>query len=83
MFTETVLAKRTSSISEFKKTPSAAMSESHGEPVAVLSHNKPAFYCVPPALFALMMDQIGDQLLLDKAMSRLDDDEVEVTLDQL
>lgn len=43
MFTETVLAKHTSSISEFKKNPSAAMSESNGEPVAVLSHNKPAF----------------------------------------
>ncbi|HCI5908935.1 TPA: type II toxin-antitoxin system Phd/YefM family antitoxin [Klebsiella pneumoniae] len=83
MFTETVLAKHTSSISEFKKNPSAAMSESNGEPVAVLSHNKPAFYCVPPALFALMIDHIGDQMLLEKAEGRLDDEEVEVSLDQL
>jgi hypothetical protein len=36
-------------------------------------------YCVPPALFALMIDHIGDQMLLEKAVGRLDDEEVEVS----
>ena len=83
MLTKTILANRTSSISEFKKNPSAAMSESKGEPLAVLSHNKAAFYCVPPALFEILIDQVGDQLLLQKALSRVDEEEIEIGLDDL
>jgi hypothetical protein len=30
-----------------------------------------------------MIDHIGDQMLLEKAVGRLDDEEVEVSLDQL
>ncbi len=83
MLTETILTKRTASISEFKKNPSAAMNESKGEPLAVLSHNKTAFYCVPPELFAAMMERIGDQMLLDKAISRIGGEEIDVNLEDL
>lgn len=83
MYTKTVLARKTSSISEFKKNPSAAMNESNGEPVAVLSHNKPAFYCLSPEMFEIIMDKLTDKYLLDKAVSRLDEEEIEVNLDEL
>lgn len=83
MYTETIHAKKTASISEFKKNPSAAMNESAGEPVAILSHNKPIFYCVPPALFELMVEQLNDQLLLEKAIARVTEPEVDVSWDDL
>ncbi|HHR6080448.1 TPA: type II toxin-antitoxin system Phd/YefM family antitoxin [Providencia alcalifaciens] len=83
MYTKTLLAKKTSSISEFKKNPSAAMNESNGEPVAILSHNKAIFYCVPTDLFELMVEKLGDQLLLEKTIARMDDAEIEVSWDDL
>ena len=37
----------TASIREFRKAPMSVLQEADGQVVAVLSHNKPAFYCVP------------------------------------
>lgn len=82
MYTEAIHAKRTASISEFKKNPAAAMKESEGEPIAILSHNKPAFYCVPPALFELMVEQLSDKLLLEKVTLRMNEPELDVSLDE-
>lgn len=83
MITENILSRKTASITDFKKNPTAAMNESHGEPVAILNHNKPAFYCVPPAMFELMFEQMSDALLLQKALERTCDDEIEVSWDEL
>lgn len=83
MITDTILSRKTASITEFKKNPTAAMNESQGEPVAILNHNKAAFYCVPPAMFELMFEQMSDTLLLDKALARSTDDEVDVSWDDL
>ena len=83
MITENILTRKTASITEFKKNPTAAMNESHGEPVAVLNHNKPAFYCVPPAMFELMFEHVSDALLLQKALDRAGDDEIDVSWDDL
>ena len=83
MITENILSRKIASITEFKKNPTAAMNESHGEPVAVLNHNKPAFYCVPPAMFELMFEHVSDVLLLQKALDRAGDDEIDVVWDDL
>lgn len=83
MITENILSRKTASITEFKKNPTAAMNESHGEPVAVLNHNKPAFYCVPPAMFELMFELVSDALLLQKALDRAGDEEIDVAWDAL
>ena len=48
MAMKTILSDLSVSMSEFKKNPSAALRESGGKTVAVLSHNKTAFYMVPP-----------------------------------
>jgi antitoxin StbD len=45
---ETILSNLSVSMTEFKKNPNEALRESGGQAVAVLSHNKPAFYMVPP-----------------------------------
>lgn len=83
MITENILSRKTASITEFKKNPTAAMNESHGEPVAVLNHNKPAFYCVPPAMFELMFEHVSDALLLQKSLDRAGDEEIDVSWDDL
>lgn len=83
MITETILSRKTASITDFIMNPTAAMSESHGEPVAILNSNKIAFYCVPTAIFELMFKQMSDTLLLEKALARATDNEVDVSWDDL
>lgn len=39
--------------------------------MAVLSHNKPAFYMVPPARYEAMLEQIDDLQLVRLAKERL------------
>ena len=61
----------------------AVISQSDGEPVVVLNHNKPAFYCVPADTYEAMVEQLEDQALLLLALGRQDGREVEVSLDDL
>jgi antitoxin StbD len=82
---ETVLSELSVSMSEFKKNPAAVLREARNRPVAVLNHNRPAFYMVEPALFKAMLDQLADQDIDRKAVARLADKSraVEAGLDQL
>lgn len=50
-----IYAETTTSISELKKNPMGVVNEGHGETVAVLNRNQPAFYCVPAAAYEQMM----------------------------
>jgi antitoxin StbD len=60
-------------MSEFKKNPAAVLREAGSRPVAVLNHNRPAFYMVEPQLFEAMLEQLADQDLYRKAAARLAD----------
>jgi len=82
---ETILADVAVSMSEFKKNPAAVLRESNNRPVAVLNHNRAAFYMVEPRLFEAMMEEIADQELYHKAISRLAEKSraVEVDIDEL
>lgn len=73
------------SMSEFKKNPAAVLREANSRPVAVLNHNKAAFYMIEPALFEAIMEEIGDQDLYQKVLARRADrgSAVEVSLDEL
>jgi len=42
-----ILANSPASISELKKNPIAIVSAGEGFPVAILNHDRPAFYCIP------------------------------------
>ena len=59
------------SMSEFKKNPAAVLREANHRPVAVLNHNRPAFYMVEPRLFEAMLDELDDQALRRTTLSRL------------
>ena len=68
---EAILADIAVSMSEFKKNPAAVLREANNRPVAVLNHNRAAFYMVEPRLFEAMLDEIADQALYRKVASRL------------
>ena len=85
MAMETILSDLSVSMTEFKKNPNEALRESGGQAVAVLSHNKPAFYMVPPERYEAMLEQIDDLQLVRVAKERLKQKgrAIEVTLDDL
>ena len=85
MAMETILSDLSVSMSEFKRNPNEALRESGGQAVAVLSHNKPAFYMVPPARYEAMLEELDDLRLLRLAKERLKQKgkAIEVTLDDL
>ncbi len=75
----------TVSISEFKQNPGKVVEDAHGQPVAVLNHNRPAFYTVSPELMAQMAELYDERQLESLVGSRLKslDLAVEVSLDDL
>ena len=82
---ETVLASRSISISDFKKNPAKAVREAGAHPLAVLSHNRPAFYLVEPRLFAALIENLEDVELAELAAKRVASGErsIPVSLDEL
>ena len=80
MFTD-----RTVSISDFKKNPAAVLRAAGQHPVAVMSHNKPAFYMVEPKLFEAMLEEISDHELRQTVLARLAEKAhaIEVDIDQI
>jgi len=75
----------TVSMSEFKKNPAAVLREAKSKPVAVLSHNKAAFYMVEPALFHALLEELSDQDLHRTVLSRMNEraQAVEVDIDAI
>ena len=55
-----VYANFTASISELKKSPTALLKKSHGQPIAVLNHNIPSAYLVPAEVYEAMMEKLDD-----------------------
>ena len=75
----------TVSMSEFKKNPAAVLREAKSKPVAVLSHNKAAFYMVEPALFQALLEALSDQDLHRTVLLRMNEraQAVEVDIDAI
>jgi antitoxin StbD len=82
---EAILADVAVSMSEFKKNPAAVLREANNRPVAVLNHNRAAFYMVEPPLFEALMEELADQELYRKILRRMADKSkaVEVDIDDL
>ena len=80
---ETLMTNQTVSMSEFKRNPAAVLKSANNRPVAVLNHNKPAFYMVHPALFEALLEEMADRDLEALVLSGLaeQDDAVEVDID--
>jgi antitoxin StbD len=82
---QTIFADSTISMSDFKKNPAAVLREAGNRPVAVLNHNKAAFYMIGPTLMQAMLEAIGDQELHNLVRSRMNDGAtpIEVEIDDL
>lgn len=73
------------SMSDFKKNPAQILREAGDKPVAVLSHNRTAFYMVTPGLFGALVENLADRELEAIVRKRLTlkDTAVEVNIDQI
>jgi antitoxin StbD len=82
---ETIFADKTISMSEFKKNPASVLREAKHRPVAVLNHNRPAFYMIEPGLFEVMVDELADRDLYHKVLARLGEkaEAFEVDVDEI
>ena len=68
---QSLLTDLTISMSEFKKNPAKVLREAQTQPVAVLSHNKAAFYMVDPLLFEALIDEVEDAQMLPTLKARI------------
>ena len=59
---EQVLASRSVSITELKRSPSAVLEQAGSEPVAVLNHNRPAAYLLSPEVYEAMLERLNADL---------------------
>ena len=59
---EHLLATRSVSITELKRSPSAVLEQAGSEPVAVLNHNRPAAYLLSPSVYEAMLERLNADL---------------------
>jgi antitoxin StbD len=59
---EQVLATRSVSITELKRSPTAVLEQAGAEPVAVLNHNRPAAYLLSPEVYESMLERLNADL---------------------
>jgi antitoxin StbD len=78
-----ILANVGVSISDLKKNPSAVIAAAEGAPVAVLNRNKPAAYLIPADAWEAIMDALEDIELAKIVNTRVGDEEIEVSIDDL
>lgn len=78
---DTIYADYSVSMSEFKKNPAQVLRTAGEKPVAVLNHNRPAFYMVTPKLFEAMVEDLSDRDLVELARQRLANKDGAVEMD--
>ncbi|MHB1183576.1 MAG: type II toxin-antitoxin system prevent-host-death family antitoxin [Desulfobulbia bacterium] len=82
---DTIYADYSISMSEFKKNPAQVLRSAGEKPVAVLNHNRPAFYMVTPKLFEALVEKLVDLDLVELVRQRLEhkDTAIEVDIDKI
>ena len=71
MHVDTIYADLSISMSEFKKNPAQVLRTAGEKPVAILSHNRPAFYMVTPKIFEALVEALADRELKELVRHRL------------
>jgi antitoxin StbD len=82
---EAIYADYSISMSKFKKNPAQVLRTAGEKQVAVLNHNRPAFYMVTPKLFEALIEELADRDLTELVRRRLEqkDTAIEVDIDQI
>ena len=80
---DTIYADYSISMSEFKKNPSQVLRVAGEKPVAILNHNRPAFYMVTPKIFEMLVEALADRDMAELIRHRLSqkDRSVEADID--
>ena len=78
-----ILTKSAASITDLKRNPMGTVNAGEGEAVAILNRNEPAFYCVPPAVYAYLLELAEDAELNRIADEREDGKRIKVSLNDL
>lgn len=81
--THPILADISAGISELKKNPMSVVEQGEGMPIAILNRNEPVFYAVPAKAYEALMDKLEDMELANLVRERLDQEEIQVSLDDL
>lgn len=81
--THLILADVCAGISELKKNPMAVVAQGDGAPVAIMNRSEPAFYAVPAEAYEALLDKLEDLELAAIVQARMDQPEIEVSLDDL
>ena len=81
MHMDTIYADLSISMSEFKKNPAQVLRTAGERPVAILNHNRPAFYMVPPKIFQALVETLADRELTELVRHRLGQKELAVEVD--
>lgn len=81
--TTRILTEAAASISELKANPMKVALSAHGEAIAILNRNEPAFYCIPADTYEFMMDHMEDLELLAIAEQRKNEASIKVSLNEL
>ena len=68
---ESILTSLSTSISEFKANPSAAVKRAEKRPFAVLVNNKPNFYVVDPELYKVIAEILFDMEMAPTLKKRI------------
>ncbi len=71
MHVDTIYADLSVSMSEFKKNPAQVLRTAGEKPVAILNHNRPAFYMVTPKIFEALVEALADRELTELVRHRL------------
>jgi len=85
MHMDTIYADLSISMSEFKKNPAQVLRTAGEKPVAILNHNRPAFYMVTPKIFKALVEALADRELAELVRHRLEqkNQAVEVDIDSV
>ena len=78
-----ILSNMVTSISELKKNPMAVIKSAQGDALAILNHNKPVGYCVPPKIYEAMLDIIDDLELVKIIEERSQEESIVVNINDL
>ena len=78
-----ILTKTAASITDLKRNPMGTVNAGEGEAVAILNRNEPAFYCVPPPVYAYLLELVEDAELNRIADEREDGKRIKVSLNDL
>jgi len=86
---EKIVSKRAVAISEFKRAPNEIVAEANGEPLAVLTNNKPSFYVISPSAYEELLEQLWELEITPLLAKRLSDlksgksKSIEITIEDL